>query len=147
MYILLVAGLWIISFSRIFLLIGTRTLQVSKNVLLSSFTPIWAWLFLNEIPILNTIVGGKIILTTLIINTFPSATFFIGQGGKVEKSGEEPSPQVHTETDPSPHSGGGERISRKKFQILRKILVFECKNAHFTTVLPFWVILNNGIPR
>ena len=34
----------------------------------------------------------------------------MSQGGKVEKSGGFPSPQVQTETDPSAHSGA-ERLS------------------------------------
>ena len=37
-------------------------------------------------------------------------TFLMSQGGKVEKSGGFPSPQVQTETDPSAHSGA-ERLS------------------------------------
>ena len=38
-------------------------------------------------------------------------TFLMSQGGKVEKSGGLPSPQVHTEIDPSAHSGAESPIT------------------------------------
>lgn len=73
LYILLVAGLLISPFSRIFVLIGTKTLPASEvsllTILETVLAPIWAWIFLSEIPIMNTIFGGLIILSTLIINT------------------------------------------------------------------------------
>ena len=72
-YILLVAGLLISPFSRIFVLIGTRTLPASEisllTILETILAPIWAWVFLSEIPLFSTILGGFIILSTLIINT------------------------------------------------------------------------------
>lgn len=72
-YILLIAGLIISPFSRIFVLIGTKTLPASEisllTILETILAPIWAWIFLNEIPVINTIFGGLIILSTLIINS------------------------------------------------------------------------------
>jgi len=73
MYILLVAGLLISPFSRIFVLIGTKTLPASEisllTILETILAPIWAWIFLSEVPVMNTIFGGLIILSTLIINS------------------------------------------------------------------------------
>lgn len=73
MYILLIAGLLISPFSRIFVLIGTKTLPASEisllTILETILAPIWAWIFLSEVPIMNTIFGGLIILATLIINS------------------------------------------------------------------------------
>ncbi len=72
-YILLVAGLLISPFSRIFVLIGTRTLPASEisllTILETILAPIWAWIFLSEIPLSSTMLGGFIILSTLVINT------------------------------------------------------------------------------
>lgn len=72
-YILLVAGLLISPFSRIFVLIGTKTLPASEisllTILETILAPIWAWVFLSEVPAMSTILGGTIILSTLILNT------------------------------------------------------------------------------
>ena len=72
-YILLIAGLLISPFSRIFVLIGTKTLPASEVSLLvileTILAPIWAWIFLSEIPVPSTLIGGLIILSTLIINS------------------------------------------------------------------------------
>lgn len=72
-YILLLAGLLITPLSRVFILIGTKSLpasEVSLFVILETIlAPIWAWIFLSEVPSLNTIIGGGVILATLVINT------------------------------------------------------------------------------
>ena len=71
-YILLIAGLLVSPFSRVFVLIGIKTLPANEVALLTILetvlAPIWAWIFLNEIPVINTVVGGFIILATLVIN-------------------------------------------------------------------------------
>lgn len=73
MYILLIAGLLISPFSRIFVLIGTKTLPASEisllTILETILAPIWAWIFISEIPVSTTIFGGLVILATLIINS------------------------------------------------------------------------------
>lgn len=72
-YILLVAGLLISPFSRVFVLMGTKTLPANEisllTILETILAPLWAWMFLNEVPVLNTIIGGCIIVFTLIFNT------------------------------------------------------------------------------
>jgi drug/metabolite transporter (DMT)-like permease len=73
LYFLLIAGLIVSPFSKVLVLIGTKVLSASEVALLTILetilAPIWAFLFLNEIPIMSTILGGMIILFTLIINT------------------------------------------------------------------------------
>ncbi len=71
--IILIAGLLVSPFSRVFTLIGTKTLPASEvsllTILETVLAPLWAWLFLNEIPIQSTLTGGLIIISALIINT------------------------------------------------------------------------------
>ena len=53
--------------------IGTKIIPASEVSLLmiieTIMAPIWVWIFLNEVPSNYTLVGGAIILTTLIINS------------------------------------------------------------------------------
>ncbi|RXJ77084.1 EamA family transporter [Arcobacter sp. F155] len=88
LYILLVAGLLVSPFSRIFVLIGTKTLPASEisllTILETILAPIWAFIFLNEIPVMNTIWGGLIILATLIINSL--YIIKISKNKKIEES-------------------------------------------------------------
>lgn len=72
-YILLAAGLFISPFSRVFVMTGTKTLPASEvsllTILETILAPIWAWIFLSEIPVIYTIIGGVVILSTLVMNT------------------------------------------------------------------------------
>ncbi|MCV6606899.1 MAG: DMT family transporter [Campylobacterales bacterium] len=72
-YLLLVAGLFVSPFSRVFLLLGTKILPASEVSLLAILetilAPLWAWIFLNELPVFNTVIGGMIILLTLVVNS------------------------------------------------------------------------------
>ncbi len=72
-YIILIAGLLISPLSRLFLLLGTRTLSAAEmslfTILETVLAPIWGWIFINEIPHVNTIIGGAIILSTIVINS------------------------------------------------------------------------------
>lgn len=72
-YILLIAGLFVTPFSRVFVLIGTKTLPASEvsllTILETILAPIWAWIFLREFPHTHAIIGGSIILAALVINS------------------------------------------------------------------------------
>jgi len=73
LYILLLAGLLTSPLSRVLMGIGTKTLPASEVSLLmiieTIMAPVWVWLFLNEIPTNTTLIGGSIILITLILNS------------------------------------------------------------------------------
>jgi len=73
LYILLIAGLFVSPMARVLMGIGTKTLPASEVSLLmiieTVMAPVWVWLFLNEVPQNSTLVGGSIILLTLVINS------------------------------------------------------------------------------
>jgi len=73
LYILLFAGLLTTPIARVFLGIGTKSLPASEVSLLmiieTIMAPIWVWLFLDEIPASTTLIGGFLILVTLILNS------------------------------------------------------------------------------
>ncbi len=73
LYILLIAGLLISPMARVLMGIGTKILPASEVSLLmiieTVMAPIWVWVFLNEVPQNSTLIGGFIILLTLIINS------------------------------------------------------------------------------
>ncbi|WP_072679610.1 DMT family transporter [Arcobacter sp. LA11] len=66
-------GLLITPLSRVLLGVGTKYISASEVSLLmiieTIMAPIWVWMFLKEIPSLNTFIGGTIILLTLIVNS------------------------------------------------------------------------------
>ena len=41
------------------------------------FAPIWAWLFLNEIPPLSVFIGGVVIILAIIIKSFDKRSSLI----------------------------------------------------------------------
>jgi len=73
LYILLLAGLITSPLARVLMGKGTKTLPTSEVSLLmiieTIMAPVWVWLFLNEVPTSNTLVGGAIILVTLLLNS------------------------------------------------------------------------------
>mgnify|MGYP000344222781 CR=1 FL=1 len=73
LYILLLAGLLTSPLARVLMGMGTKTLPASEVSLLmiieTIMAPVWVWLFLNEIPTSNTLVGGTVILVTLVLNS------------------------------------------------------------------------------
>lgn len=73
LYILLIAGLLVSPMARVLMGIGTKILPASEVSLLmiieTVMAPIWVWVFLNEVPQNSTLIGGVIILLTLIINS------------------------------------------------------------------------------
>jgi len=73
LYVLLLAGLITSPLARVLMGKGTKTLPTSEVSLLmiieTIMAPVWVWLFLNEVPTSNTLVGGVVILVTLLLNS------------------------------------------------------------------------------
>jgi len=73
LYILLLSGLLVAPFSRLFMGMGTKMLPASEVSLLmiieTIMAPVWVWVFLNEVPKNSTLIGGIIILLTLVVNS------------------------------------------------------------------------------
>ena len=71
--IVAIMGLLITPFSRVMMSNGTRYISASEVSLLmiieTIMAPIWVWIFLKEIPSSNTLVGGTLILLTLVVNS------------------------------------------------------------------------------
>lgn len=68
-----VMGLLITPISRVLISNGTKYINASEVSLLmiieTVMAPIWVWIFLNEVPISSTLIGGSVIIITLIINS------------------------------------------------------------------------------
>lgn len=73
LYVLLIAGLVTTPISRVLLGIGTKNLPASEVSLLmiieTVMAPIWVWWVLNEVPASTTLLGGSLILLTLLFNS------------------------------------------------------------------------------
>ena len=73
LYVLIIAGLFVSPISRVLMGIGTKTLPASEVSLLmiieTIMAPIWVWIILEEVPSINTFIGGSIILATLVLNS------------------------------------------------------------------------------
>jgi len=70
---LLLMGLYVVPVGSALLYVGPRYVPAAEVGLLLPMEPIlgplWVWLVLTEQPSVNTLAGGAIILSTLIINT------------------------------------------------------------------------------
>jgi drug/metabolite transporter (DMT)-like permease len=70
---LLIMGLYVVPVGTALMYVGPRYIPAAEVGLLllmeSILGPIWVWLVLSEQPSVNTLVGGAIILSTLVINT------------------------------------------------------------------------------
>ena len=68
------AGTFQIGFWFIFITIGSKTTPAATvGVLMLTeavFGPLWAWMFINEIPPLSVIVGGCIIIFAILFEFF-----------------------------------------------------------------------------
>ena len=68
------AGFFQIGFGFIFITLGSQTTPAAVvGVLMlteSVFGPLWAWLFINEIPPLGVLIGGGIIIFSILFQTF-----------------------------------------------------------------------------
>jgi drug/metabolite transporter (DMT)-like permease len=68
------AGTFQIGFGFIMITIGSRTTPAAVvGVLMLTeavFGPLWAWLFINEIPPMSVLIGGGIIIFSILFQTF-----------------------------------------------------------------------------
>lgn len=73
LYVILLAGFLISPLARLLMGMGANMIPASEVSLLmiieTIMAPVWVWIFLNEIPNNNTLIGGIIILCTLILNS------------------------------------------------------------------------------
>ena len=68
------AGFFQIGFGFILITIGSQTTPAAVvGVLMlteSVFGPLWAWLFINEVPPISVLVGGSIIIFSILFHSF-----------------------------------------------------------------------------
>jgi len=54
----------------IFITLASRTVPAAQVPLLAlgetALAPLWVWLFINEVPAINTLIGGSIVLIAVI---------------------------------------------------------------------------------
>ncbi len=71
------AGTFQIGFGFIMITIGSRTTPAAVVGILmlteAVFGPLWAWLFINEIPPISVIIGGGIIISAILFEFFFSS--------------------------------------------------------------------------
>ncbi len=76
---LLLMGLYVVPVGSALMFVGPRYIPAAEVGLLllmeSILGPIWVWLVLAEQPSVNTLAGGAIVLSTLIINTIWALKF------------------------------------------------------------------------
>jgi len=76
LFLALLAGFFQIGFGFIFITIGSQTTPSAVvGVLMLTeavFGPLWAWLFINEIPPSSVLLGGGIIIFSILFQTFLS---------------------------------------------------------------------------
>ena len=76
LFLALLAGFFQIGFGFIFITIGSQTTPSAVvGVLMLTeavFGPLWAWLFINEIPPSSVLLGGGIIIFSILFQTLLS---------------------------------------------------------------------------
>ena len=74
LFLALLAGFFQIGFGFILITIGSQTTPSAVvGVLMLTeavFGPLWAWLLINEIPPISVIIGGGIIIFSILLQTF-----------------------------------------------------------------------------
>ena len=74
LFLALIAGFFQIGFGFILITIGSQTTPSAVvGVLMLTeavFGPIWAWLFINEIPPISVLIGGSIIIFSILLQLF-----------------------------------------------------------------------------
>ena len=74
LFLAFLAGFFQIGFGFILITIGSQTTPAAVvGVLMlteSVFGPLWAWLFINEIPPMSVLIGGGIIIFSILFQTF-----------------------------------------------------------------------------
>ena len=73
LFLAFLAGFFQIGFGFILITLGSQTTPAAiVGVLMlteSVFGPLWAWLFINEIPPLSVIIGGSIIIFSILFQS------------------------------------------------------------------------------
>ena len=76
LFLAFLAGFFQIGFGFILITIGSQTTPAAAvGVLMlteSVFGPLWAWLFINEIPPTSVLIGGSIIIFSILFQSFYS---------------------------------------------------------------------------
>jgi drug/metabolite transporter (DMT)-like permease len=74
LFLAFLAGFFQIGFGFILITIGSQTTPAAVvGVLMlteSIFGPLWAWLFINEVPPISVLVGGSIIVFSILLQSF-----------------------------------------------------------------------------
>ena len=74
LFLAFLAGFFQIGFGFILITIGSQTTPAAVvGVLMlteSVFGPLWAWLFINEVPPISVLVGGSIIIFSILLQSF-----------------------------------------------------------------------------
>ena len=74
LFLALMAGFFQIGFGFILITIGSQTTPSAViGVLMLTeavFGPLWAWLFINEIPPMSVLIGGAIIIFSILLQSF-----------------------------------------------------------------------------
>ena len=74
LFLAFLAGFFQIGFGFILITIGSQTTPAAVvGVLMlteSVFGPLWAWLFINEVPPISVLVGGSIIVFSILLQSF-----------------------------------------------------------------------------
>ena len=70
----LLAGFFQIGFGFILITVGSQTTPAAVVGILmlteSVFGPLWAWLFIHEVPPTSVIIGGGIIIFSILLQSF-----------------------------------------------------------------------------
>ena len=68
-----IAGIFQIGFGFILITVGSRTTPAAVvGVLMlteSVFGPLWAWLFINEVPPATVLIGGGVIISAILLQS------------------------------------------------------------------------------
>ena len=82
LFLAFLAGFFQIGFGFILITIGSRTTPSAVvGVLMLTeavFGPLWAWLFINETPPISVIIGGAIIIFSILLQFFYSKKNSLG---------------------------------------------------------------------
>ena len=74
LFLALLAGFFQIGFGFILITVGSQTTPAAVvGVMMlteSVFGPLWAWLFINEVPPIAVIIGGSIIIFSILFQSF-----------------------------------------------------------------------------
>jgi len=74
LFLALMAGFFQIGFGFILITVGSQTTPAAVvGVMMlteSVFGPLWAWLFINEVPPIAVIIGGSIIIFSILFQSF-----------------------------------------------------------------------------